>query len=118
MNMGGDRPDALEVRRGGFREKSDTSFQARGLARMKEVFIGSENLLKLIGRWAKDHRVYVPVKFDIMNNEETPDYDLVKEAVPETFELHGRPPPIRPSRSSSTRARSWPTTRAAIPRPT
>ena len=59
---------------------------------MKEVFIGSENLLKLIGRWAKDHRVFVPVTFDIMNNEATPDYDLVKDAVPETFELHGAAP--------------------------
>ena len=79
VNTGGDRPGALEVRCGGFRENSDTPFQARGLARMKEVFIGRENLLKLIRRWAKDHRVYVPVTFDIMNNEETPDYDLVKD---------------------------------------
>jgi sulfhydrogenase subunit beta (sulfur reductase) len=59
---------------------------------MKEVFIGSENLLKLLGRWAKDHRVYVPVTFDIMNNEETPDYDLVKDTVPETFHLKGANP--------------------------
>ena len=54
---------------------------------MKEVFIGSENLLKLIRRWAKDHRVYVPVTFDIMNNEETPDYDLVKDEEKEVI-LH------------------------------
>jgi sulfhydrogenase subunit beta (sulfur reductase) len=59
---------------------------------MKEVFIGSENLLKLLGRWAKDHRVYVPVTFDIMNNEETPDYDLIRDSVPETFELKGANP--------------------------
>ncbi|MCK4408877.1 MAG: hypothetical protein KAW67_02260, partial [Candidatus Eisenbacteria sp.] len=59
---------------------------------MKEVFIGSENLLKLIGRWAKDHRVYVPVTFDIMNNEDTPDYDLVKDEAPETMTLHGAAP--------------------------
>ena len=56
---------------------------------MKEVFIGSENLLKLIGRWAKDYRVYVPVTFDIMNHEETPDYELVGESVPETLHLTG-----------------------------
>ena len=92
MNVGGDRPRVLGVAPNGFQEKSDTPFQARGLARMKEVFIGSENLLKLIGRWAKDHRVYVPVTFDIMNNEETPDYDLVKDAVPETMQLHGAAP--------------------------
>ena len=59
---------------------------------MKEVFIGSENLLKLIGRWAKDHRVYVPVTFDIMNNEATPDYDLVKDTVPDTIQLQGAAP--------------------------
>jgi formate hydrogenlyase subunit 6/NADH:ubiquinone oxidoreductase subunit I len=59
---------------------------------MKEVFIGSENLLKLIGRWAKDHRVYVPVTFDIMNHEATPDYELVKDSVPDTLQLHGAAP--------------------------
>jgi sulfhydrogenase subunit beta (sulfur reductase) len=56
---------------------------------MKEVFITRENLLKLIGRWAKDYRVYVPVTFDIMNHEETPDYQLVGETVPETLHLEG-----------------------------
>lgn len=56
---------------------------------MKEAFITRENLLKLIGRWAKDYRVYVPVTFDIMNHEETPDYQLVGETVPENLELSG-----------------------------
>lgn len=59
---------------------------------MKEVFIGSENLLKLIGRWAKDHRVFVPATFDIMNHEETPDYELVGESVPEKLQLKGAAP--------------------------
>jgi sulfhydrogenase subunit beta (sulfur reductase) len=59
---------------------------------MKEVFIGSENLLKLIGRWAKDYRVFVPATFDIMNHEETPDYELVGESVPETLQLKGAAP--------------------------
>jgi sulfhydrogenase subunit beta (sulfur reductase) len=63
---------------------------------MKEVFIGRENLLKLIGRWAKDHRVYVPVTFDIMNHPETPDYELVKEEVPASLELHGACPAQTP----------------------
>ena len=56
---------------------------------MREVFIGRENLRKLIGRWAKDYRVYVPVTFDIMNDEETPDYELVGEQVPENIQLRG-----------------------------
>ncbi|MBD3349531.1 MAG: hypothetical protein GF400_10115 [Candidatus Eisenbacteria bacterium] len=56
---------------------------------MREVFIGRENLLKLIGRWAKDHRVYVPAKFDIMNHEETPDYEQVGDEVPENMTLEG-----------------------------
>ncbi len=56
---------------------------------MKEVFIGRENLLRLIGRWAKDHRVYVPVTFDIMNHEETPDYQLVGDEIPEKLCLEG-----------------------------
>jgi formate hydrogenlyase subunit 6/NADH:ubiquinone oxidoreductase subunit I len=56
---------------------------------MKEAFITRENLLKLIGRWAKDHRVYVPVTFDIMNDEETPDYALVGDEVPEGLKLSG-----------------------------
>jgi len=56
---------------------------------MREVFITRENLRKLIGRWAKDFRVYVPVTFDIMNHEETPDYELVTDGVPETLMLHG-----------------------------
>ncbi len=56
---------------------------------MKEVFIGRENLRKLLGRWAKDYRVYVPVTFDIMNNEETPDYELVRDEVPENISLAG-----------------------------
>ncbi len=63
---------------------------------MKEVFIGRENLLKLIGRWAKNQRVYVPVTFDIMNNPETPDYELVKEEVPDKLELHGACPAQSP----------------------
>ena len=56
---------------------------------MKEVFIGKENLRRLIERWAKDHRVYVPVTFDIMNHEETPDYELVGDEVPERLHLAG-----------------------------
>ena len=56
---------------------------------MKEVFIGRENLQRLIGRWAKDYRVYVPVTFDIMNNEATPDYELVTGEVPEKLHLEG-----------------------------
>jgi sulfhydrogenase subunit beta (sulfur reductase) len=56
---------------------------------MKDVFIGTENLTKLIGRWAKDHRVYVPVTVAIMNHEETPDYALVGDEVPETLHLQG-----------------------------
>jgi len=56
---------------------------------MKEVFIGRENLQRLIGRWAKEYRVYVPVTFDIMNNEATPDYELVAGEVPEKLHLEG-----------------------------
>jgi ferredoxin len=59
------------------------------MARMKEVFIGGDNLLKLLGRWVKDYRVYVPVTFDIMNHEETPDYEMVKEGVLERLHLQG-----------------------------
>lgn len=56
---------------------------------MKEVFVGRENLLKLIGRWAGDHRVYVPVGFDDMNHPETPDYALVEDEVPQDIVLEG-----------------------------
>jgi hypothetical protein len=63
---------------------------------MREVFIGRENLAKLIGRWAKEKRVYVPVTFDIMNNEETPDYELVGDAVPENMHLMGAAPAHAP----------------------
>lgn len=56
---------------------------------MREVFISRENMSKLIGRWAKEHRVYVPVTFDIMNHEETPDYELVRDEVPENIQLRG-----------------------------
>lgn len=63
---------------------------------MREVFIGKENLLKLIGRWAKEHRVYVPITFDIMNHEETPDYELVGDVVPESIQLHGAAPAHAP----------------------
>jgi sulfhydrogenase subunit beta (sulfur reductase) len=56
---------------------------------MKEAFIGKDDLATLIGRWAKDHRVFVPVTFDIMNHEETPDYELVRDKVPENLKLEG-----------------------------
>ena len=63
---------------------------------MREVFIGRENLVRLIGRWAKDYRVYVPVTFEIMNESETPDYELVGDSVPETMELRGAAPATSP----------------------
>ncbi|MFH1501730.1 MAG: 4Fe-4S dicluster domain-containing protein [Candidatus Eisenbacteria bacterium] len=63
---------------------------------MKEVFIGRENLGKLIGRWAKEHRVYVPVTFEIMNHEETPDYEPVGDVVPENMHLEGAAPAHAP----------------------
>ena len=56
---------------------------------MRDVFIGREGLLKLIGRWAEDHRVFVPVTFDDMNHPETPDYELVGDVVPQNIELRG-----------------------------
>lgn len=56
---------------------------------MKEAFVGKDDFAKLVGRWARDHRVYVPVTFDIMNHEETPDYELVRDKVPENMQLLG-----------------------------
>jgi len=56
---------------------------------MREAFISRENLGKLIETWARDKRVYVPVTFEIMNHQTTPDYELVRDKVPEKLELRG-----------------------------
>jgi ferredoxin len=56
---------------------------------MNEAFVGRENLARLIEGWSRDRRVFVPVTFDIMNHEETPDYEVVRDKVPEKMQLHG-----------------------------
>jgi formate hydrogenlyase subunit 6/NADH:ubiquinone oxidoreductase subunit I len=63
---------------------------------MKEVFVGKENLRKLIGKWSESQRVFVPVGFEDANHPETPDYELVSDEVPEGLELHGAAPAHTP----------------------
>lgn len=63
---------------------------------MRDVFIGREDLLKLIQRWATDYRVLVPVTFDEMNHPETPDYELVGDEVPQSIQLAGAAPAQAP----------------------
>ncbi|MBM3307637.1 MAG: hypothetical protein FJY74_04875, partial [Candidatus Eisenbacteria bacterium] len=63
---------------------------------MKDAFVSRESLDRLVTRWATDRRVFVPVTFDIMNHEETPDYELVRDKVPGTVTLHGAAPAHTP----------------------
>lgn len=56
---------------------------------MKEVFVGRENLIKLMGKWAQTHRVYIPVRFEDANEADTSDYELAGDEALESLELRG-----------------------------